>query len=121
MTQIYKFDTTTNPIQRFEVEKDGSLEADPLNKNQSLSLDTATGVITLTSTFGAYIKLKTFVPTPSTTDDPTFYVKDKIVFKALDGTVINDPAAGESDGNVPGDQDNDGSNDDSLQGDGART
>lgn len=117
MTQVYKFDTTTDPIQRFEVEKDGTVEADPLAKNQMLSIDTATGVITLTSTHNAYIKLKTFVPTASTTDDPSYYVRDAVIYKSLDGKIINDPTANESDGNVPGDQDGDGSNDDSLQGD----
>ena len=117
MTQVDKFDTTTDPIQRFEVEKDGTVEADPLAKNQMLSIDTATGVITLTSTHNAYIKLKTFVPTASTTDDPSYYVRDTVIYKSLDGKIINDPTANESDGNVPGDQDGDGSNDDSLQGD----
>ncbi len=37
MTQVFKFDTTTTPIQMFEVEQDGTLEQDPLLKNQQLS------------------------------------------------------------------------------------
>lgn len=115
MSQIFKFDTTTTPITMYELH-DGDFVQDPIALNQSLAYDAGTGTVTLTSTFGAYIKVRTFGPTAITTDDSSYFDKKSVVFTSLDGQVINDPTANETDAGVPSDQDGDGSNDDSLQG-----
>ncbi|MFM9936745.1 MAG: calcium-binding protein [Novosphingobium sp.] len=116
MSQIFKFDTTTTPITMYELH-DGIFVQDPIAVNQVLAYNAVTNTVTLTSTFGAYIKVRTFGPTAITTDDVSYFDKKSVVFTSLDGQVINDPTANETDNGVPGDQDGDGSNDDSLQGD----
>ena len=119
MTQIFKFDTTTTPITMYVLD-DGAFELTPIGKNQALSYDAGTNTIRLTSTFGAYIKVRTFGATDSTSDDPTYFDRKGVVYTSLTGQVINDPTVSEADDSVPSDQDGDGSNDDTLQGDGGK-
>ena len=118
MTQIFKFDTTTDPIQMFELH-DGTFEQDILKKNQLLSYDATAHTVTLTTRFDSYIKTRVFVQTPDQTDDASYFQRSTITFTTLDGKVINDPSS-EDDGNIPGDQDNDGNDDDFVGGTGGK-
>lgn len=116
MTHTIKFVTNVSPIEMYQLD-DGTWNQVKLHSWQTLSYDPLTQNVTLTATFASYIKTRTFVQTASTSDDPSLYVFDHVVFTTHDGTVINDPTPDEDDSGVPGDQDGDGSNDDVILGD----
>jgi Ca2+-binding RTX toxin-like protein len=83
----YKFLIDGTSIQRFEYD-DGDWHPEDLHRNQTVSADAATHVVTITSTFPMFTEVETFSQTPSTTDEDWRYVRTSRVYTALDGTVL---------------------------------
>ena len=82
----FKFVIDASGVHRFEFD-DGNWHAEDLHRNQTISADPA-GVVTLTTKFATFTEIEVFTQTPSTTDDPTFYVRTSNLFTAPDGTAL---------------------------------
>ena len=87
MDDIFKFTSDGTTVTRFEFD-DGKWHPEHLHRNQTISADPVTHIITLTSTFATSTEVETFSQTPDTADDATLYVRTADVFTALDGTVL---------------------------------
>ena len=128
MADLYKFVVDGSTVDWFEQQDDGSFAPEDLKLNQTLSLDAATGDVTLTSTYAQYVRLQVFHQTLDTTDDASLYTKPVTSFTALDGTPITGASGGGHHGaDDPGipelnqhggadDLDHDGSDDDHVTG-----
>lgn len=103
-SNLFKFTISGADVTMYKL-KNGVFVVDSLDDNQSLSYDADTGNVTLKETYADHIELKLFQQTPSTTDDPSLYVKGAETYTSLDGTVI-----------VQDDYDHDGSDDDVIVG-----
>jgi len=117
MTDIFKFVATGDTIDAFKFD-DGEQEVVQLRPNQTLSLDAATGDVTLTTTLADKIAINLFQQTADTTDDASLYVSSGLTFTTLDGTPIV-PAGGHGgqhgDSGVSDDQDLDGNPNDHIR------
>ncbi|MDF8331748.1 calcium-binding protein [Novosphingobium cyanobacteriorum] len=103
-SNLFKFTVSGSDVTMYKLKK-GVFVVDSLDANQSLSYDADTGNVTLKETYADHIELKLFQQTPSTTDDPSIYVKGAETYTSLDGTVI-----------VQDDYDRDGNDDDVING-----
>jgi len=83
----YKFLIDGTSVQRFEFD-DGDWHPEDLHRNQTVSADPATNIVTITSAFPMFTEVETFSPTLSKTDEDWRYVRTSRVFTALDGTPL---------------------------------
>ena len=112
MSSTFKFDTGTTPISMFEVD-DGRLRQQQLQPNQTLTLN-SDGTISLVKTHAEFTETKVFAPTPSTTDDPTFFAKTSEFFTSPAGTPLSEAQARQLDDRD--DVDHDGQDEDHIAG-----
>ena len=99
MAKLYKFDTRTQPITRYEWE-DGVWKPEPLKANQTISQD-ADGSIVIVSTYSKYSEVERYAPTPDTTDDPSLYSKVSETYVDSSGQTLNKEPKGERSPEAP--------------------
>ena len=106
MSDILKFDTTTNPITRYEYD-DGAWAIDTLHSNETLALND--NYVVLTKIFYDRIKIVTYTLTDV---NNSLYAQSAETFTTLDGTTLSSPTAhvstGEDDEDFQDGQDDNG-------------
>lgn len=115
MSDLYKFDTSTSPITRYEWD-DGQWLVKPLKLNESLTSN-ADGTFSLLKAYDTYVKVVTYGLTSDPADDPAACTEISEQYQLPGSSTVIDPVVSQpvNDG-IGDDQDGDGLPEDHLQG-----